>query len=139
MWYNIWTWKEQWKRMFIFFCKSIILAIIATETARYDKLLWLREAIRLRKLFRFHVMDHRDVLSERSILHYNFLKVAHCQEGERNASTLLIILFGLKMFFSLPEIGRWTNGNDFLPRHLVLTDAWVHKGYPIFIVSRFLS
>lgn len=37
------------------------------------------------------------------------------------------------------KIGRWTNGNDFLPRHLVPTGAWVHKGCPIFIVSNFLS
>ena len=31
---------------------------------------------------------------------------------------------------SLLQIGRWSNGNDFLPRHLVPTGAWVYKGCP---------
>lgn len=71
---------------------------------------------------------------------HNFLKVVYYRKVKRNApqqagkySTSFF-----SPFFPF-EIGRWTNGNDFLPRHLVPTGAWVHKGCPIFIVSRFLS
>jgi hypothetical protein len=71
------------------------------------------------------------------------VKVAHWQDGEKETlwqSDLLLVGGCLSPSFpSRRNIGRWTNGNDFLPRHLVPTGAWVHKGCPIFIVSRFLS
>lgn len=37
-----------------------------------------------------------------------------------------------------PEIGRWSNGNDFLPRHLVPTGAWVCTKGILFLRSLLL-